>query len=75
METGRSSADMPDATEDRIAWVLAHPGMSDWLKQTVRTALDRDPVAVLNDLEILNVLLRRKSEEQISRLRKNPLPP
>ena len=47
--------------DEQVAFVLAHPGMSRWLKQAVRDALDRDPVSVLNDLEILVHLLRRRS--------------
>jgi hypothetical protein len=43
----------------QIAFVLEHPGMSDWLKETLRGALLRDPLATLNDLEILTDLLRR----------------
>lgn len=43
--------------EDPIAWVLAHPGMSAWLKATLTSALKEDPLALANDLEILNHLL------------------
>ena len=68
MDTTPSSSDMLTTTEDRIAWVLAHPGMSRWLKDALRTALDRDPVAVLSDLEMLNTLLRPRSEAQIKGL-------
>jgi hypothetical protein len=46
----------------RIDFVLNHPHMSAWLKDVVRTALDRNPVEVLNDLEILNQLLRVRCE-------------
>ena len=28
--------------EDRIDWVLAHPGMSDWVKEAFLAARDRD---------------------------------
>lgn len=43
--------------EQRIEWVLADPGMSAWLKSALRTALDHDPVQILNDLEMLRILL------------------
>ncbi|MBX9576433.1 MAG: hypothetical protein K2X07_12430 [Caulobacteraceae bacterium] len=43
--------------EDPIAWVLAHPGMSAWLKATLTSALKEDSLALANDLEILNHLL------------------
>lgn len=48
-----------------IAFILEHPGMSDWLKSALREALPRDPIAVLNDLEILNLVLRSRSEALI----------
>jgi len=62
--SGRVAGWLTEA-EDRIGWVLAHPGMSGWLKDSLRTAVDRDPVEVLNDLEMLNVLLRAKSYAHI----------
>lgn len=49
----------------RIDWVLAHPGTSDWLKQSLRQARGRDPVEILNDLELLGYLLRYQAEAQI----------
>lgn len=55
------------AAEERIQWVLDHPGMSDWVKGALRTALDCNPVDVLNDLEILNNLLRLRAEALIGR--------
>ena len=51
--------------ERQIAWVLAHPGMSAWLKRALRTAVDRDPVDILNDLEMLNLLLQSRSQAEI----------
>ncbi len=54
--------DLLEKAERRIEFVLAHPGMSAWLKDAVRNALARDPVKVLNDLEILNTLLRARCE-------------
>ena len=53
--------------EDRIQWFLEHPGMSDWVKGALRTARDRNPVDVLNDLEILNTLLRPRAEALVDR--------
>lgn len=52
--------------EMRIEWVLAHPKMSPWLKEALRSALDRDPIDVLNELEILAILLRHRSEALIA---------
>lgn len=48
--------------EEQISFVLNHPGMSAWLKSALSAALHRDPISVLNDLEILNLLLRNRSE-------------
>lgn len=52
-------------TDARIDWILAHPGMSVWLKEALRAALERDPVDILNDLEILDYLLRARSDALI----------
>lgn len=68
MRTAEGSGDVLDIAQYRISWVLDHPGMSEWLKEAVRTALDHDPVAVLNDLEMLNTLLRLRAEAQIDAL-------
>jgi hypothetical protein len=56
----------PDA---QIAWVLAHPAINPWLKQALSTALDRDPVQMLNDLEILRTILARRAEIFVERQR------
>lgn len=53
--------------EERIQWVLDHPGMSDWVKGALRTARDCNPVDVINDLEILNTLLRLRAEALVDR--------
>jgi hypothetical protein len=49
------------AVERQVAFVLGHPGTSRWLKQALHEALERDPESVLNDLEILVHVLRRRS--------------
>lgn len=67
MTTASSAAEPVREIESHIAWVLAHPGMSDWLKDALRSAADRDPVHVLNDLEILCLLLRSRSQSLIDR--------
>lgn len=48
--------------EERISFVLTHPGISPWLRDTVKRALERDPVDVLNDMEILDNALRFRCE-------------
>lgn len=50
--------DAPQTNDERIAWVLAHPRMSPWLKAALEGARKCHPVDVQNDLEILNLLLR-----------------
>lgn len=67
METEHPMEASLQAAEDRIDWVLAHPGMSEWLKQSLRSARDREPVDVLNDLELLQNLLGQRSRIQIQR--------
>jgi len=57
-----SPEDVPQTNEERIAWVLAHPRTSPWLKEALRGARQRDPIEVLNELEILNLLLRTECE-------------
>ena len=61
--------DIPATYDDRIAWVLNNPQMSDWLKDAVRTALERDPADLLSDLEMLEILLRPRAEIQFDALR------
>ncbi len=55
--------------EQRIAWVLAHPSTSAWLKDALRAARQRDPVEVLNELEMLNLLLRNDCAARLRLLR------
>ncbi|WP_194954773.1 hypothetical protein [Sphingopyxis solisilvae] len=50
----------PLKSDEQIAWILAHPAMSPWLKQALRTARERDPNAVLNDLEVLRHVMNSK---------------
>lgn len=56
--------------DEQISFVLSHPGMSAWLKNALRTALDRDPAEVLNDLEILNLISRLRLSEDERLVRK-----
>lgn len=61
------SRDALDDADQRIGCVLEHPGMSGWLKGALRSALDGDPVHTLNDLEILKLLLRARTDALLSR--------
>lgn len=63
---GTSGGGAQFEVDAHIAFILEHPGMSDWLKRALENALPRDPIAVLNDLEILNLVLRKRSEALIS---------
>ena len=65
MEMDQSPAQLIQVADHRIDWVLSHPGMSTWLKNALRTARDRDPIEVLNDLEVLCLLLKLRSESLI----------
>lgn len=47
--------------DDQIDFVLSHPHMSDWIKQTLASALACSPIELLNDLEVLNQILRTRS--------------
>jgi hypothetical protein len=51
--------------EGQINFVLSHPGMTSWLKDTLRSAFDQDPIQILNELEILNLILRKRAEVMI----------
>lgn len=62
MECERTAREALKSAEEPIKWVLANQNMSEWLKQALRTAMDRDPVDVLNDLEILQTLLRLRCQ-------------
>ncbi|WP_353204985.1 hypothetical protein [Sphingomonas sp.] len=53
------------AADARIAWVLDHPHMSDWLKQALRAAEGGDPVALQNDVEMIRHLLLPRCQAQI----------
>ena len=55
------------SAERRIHRALAHPALSEWLKDALRSALGRDPLAVANDVELLSHLLRPWSEAHLAR--------
>lgn len=66
---------MPSATDEidlisaerRLHSALVHPAFSQWLKDSIRSALGRDPLALANDLELLGHLLRPWTEAHIAR--------
>lgn len=59
-----------------IAWIESHPAFSGWLKDTLRSAVARNPVEVINDLEILSHLLRgwAGASIELQRSTSDPLP-
>jgi len=65
-ESQSSGLEARRAVEEQISFVLAHPAMSAWLKNALSSALDRHPIEVLNDLEILNLILRNRSNLSIA---------
>ncbi len=74
-ETKRPSLEAQRAVEEQLSFVMAHPGMSVWLKNALSSALDRHPVEVLNDLEILNLILRNRSQLLIAEENSNHFRP
>ena len=52
--------------EQRIYSALANPAFSRWLKDTLHGALERDPVWLANDLELLTHLLRPWCEARMT---------
>ena len=56
-----------DSIDDQIAFVLGNPRMSAWLQVALREALLLDPIDVLGELEILNHILRQRSELLLAR--------
>lgn len=51
-----------EAAELRIGWVLEHSGMSSWLKESLRGALQQNPIAVGNEVELLRHLLQTRAD-------------
>ncbi|MDR7257538.1 hypothetical protein J2X47_001709 [Sphingomonas sp. BE270] len=59
-----SSNELREA-ERQIEWVLAHPRMSPWLKDALRSAIDQDPIQIMNDLEVLRHVLSARCEASV----------
>ena len=55
------------SAERRIQHALGHPALSAWLKDTLRSAFEREPLALANDLELLGHLLRPWTQAHITR--------
>ncbi len=53
-------------TERQIHRALAHPALSVWLKETLRSAMACEPLRLGNDLELLMHLLGPWAEARIA---------
>ncbi len=51
--------------DQQIEWLLGDDGTSAWLKVALKGAVACDPVSILNDVEILGQLLKRRSAAQV----------
>lgn len=68
----RESAPALRSSADHIAWLLAHPGTSEWLKAALRSAQSCKPVTLLNNLEVLRLVLGREADEHIGSWLRHP---
>ncbi len=58
-------ANNPATVDQQIDWILAHPDMSQWLKDALLSARQRNPIDVLNDLEMLDCILAQWCEASL----------
>jgi len=63
-EKSRSRSGMAERLE--VEQVLSDPAVSFWLKDALRSALDRDPVDAANDAEVLFRLLHERCRKLLS---------
>ncbi|MBN9065489.1 MAG: hypothetical protein BGN87_16230 [Rhizobiales bacterium 65-79] len=52
-------------TDEQIDWLLSRSNVSPWLKNALTAARGRDPVELLNDLGILDCVLRTRCNAQV----------
>jgi hypothetical protein len=50
-------------SDDEIRAILSEAGTSQWLKNALTYALDRDPVDAANDAELLAIVLSERAKE------------
>lgn len=55
----------PASVDEQISFVLTHPATSNWLKNALSAALTVDPISAMNDLEILNLIIRQRAEQLV----------
>ena len=51
--------------DQQITWLLNNDGTSAWLKSALEGGAACDPVSIVNDIEILCQLLKRRSAAQV----------
>lgn len=66
MPAGTEGKRLMRVAEDRTNWVLAHPGFSAWLKTALAESRGRDPIELLNELEVLDSLIRARCAAELS---------
>lgn len=66
-KVGTAPRTLDPTSEDPIDFILSHPAMSQWLKDALIAAGDRQPNDVLNDLEILSHVFRDKAHRLTAR--------
>ena len=48
--------------DEEIRQMVDDPGLSDWFKRALISALDRDPVDAANDAGLLSIVLDRRAQ-------------
>lgn len=48
--------------DEEIRQMMGDPGLSDWFKRALLSALDRDPVDAANDAGLLFIVLDRRAQ-------------
>ncbi len=48
--------------DEEIRQMLGDPGLSNWFKRALLSALDRDPVDAANDAGLLSIVLDRRAQ-------------
>ena len=48
--------------DEEIRQMMGDPGLSDWFKRALLSALDRDPVDAANDAGLLSIVLDRRAQ-------------
>lgn len=47
--------------DDQIEWVLDHPGFSERVRKALFLFMDADPLTAWNEVELLRLLIARRS--------------